>query len=143
MDPVGALGLEDAVRLVLDPAGDVGVGRAAVGRVVLEPAIVGRVVGRRDDDAVGQATAIGTVAVRDDDGVGNGRGRRVPVVGVDPDVDPVRHEDLERGPGRRLGEGMSVAADEQRAVGPLRAPVPADGLADGDDVGLVEGASER
>ena len=47
--------LEDPVRLVLDPARDVGVGRAAVGRVVLEAAVLGRVVRRRDDDAVGEA----------------------------------------------------------------------------------------
>ena len=33
----------------------VGVGRAAVRRVVLEAAVLGRIVRRRDDDAVGQA----------------------------------------------------------------------------------------
>src|SRR6185436_5235617 len=37
---------------VLDPFRDVGVGRAAVGRVVFEAAILGRVVRRRDHDAV-------------------------------------------------------------------------------------------
>ena len=43
-DVVDAL-FEDPVGLVLDPAGHVGVGRAAVGRVVLEAAVLGRVVG--------------------------------------------------------------------------------------------------
>src|SRR6185503_18775155 len=42
------------VRAVLDPLRRVGVGRAAVRRVVLEPAVLGRVVRGCDDDAVGQ-----------------------------------------------------------------------------------------
>ena len=46
---------------LLDPAGDVGVGRPAIGRIVFEAAILGRIVRRRDDDAVGQAV----VAARD------------------------------------------------------------------------------
>ena len=56
-DPLDVLepGGEERVGPVLDPAGHVGVGRAAVGRVVLEPAVVGRVVRRGDDDAVGGA----------------------------------------------------------------------------------------
>ena len=49
--------LEQRVGLALDPAGDVGVGRAAVRRVVLEAAVLGRVVRRRDDDAVGERRA--------------------------------------------------------------------------------------
>ena len=45
-------GLEEPVGLRLDPARDVGAGRAAARRVVLEPAVVGRVVGGREHDAV-------------------------------------------------------------------------------------------
>ena len=48
-------GAEQGVGAVLDRGGDVGVGRAAVGRVVLEPAVGRRVVRRGDDDAVGAA----------------------------------------------------------------------------------------
>src|SRR4029453_2459634 len=44
---------EKPVGLVLAPTGDVGVGRAAVGRVVLEAAVLGRVVGGGDHDPVG------------------------------------------------------------------------------------------
>ena len=47
------LRVEQLVRLALDPAGGVGVGRSAVRRVVLEAAVAGRVVRGRDDDAVG------------------------------------------------------------------------------------------
>ena len=43
---------EQVVGPVLDPAGGIGVGRTAVRRVVLEAAVAGRVVRRRDDDAV-------------------------------------------------------------------------------------------
>ncbi len=59
-DPLDApvAGGEQLVGPVRDPPGDVGVGRAAVGRVVLEAAVAGRVVRRRDDDAVGQARPV-------------------------------------------------------------------------------------
>jgi len=42
------------VRAVLDPARHVSIGRSAVGRVVLEASILGRVVGRCNDDAIRQ-----------------------------------------------------------------------------------------
>ena len=45
---------DQIVRPIRDPAGRIRVGRAAVGRVVLETAIAGRVVARRDHDAVSQ-----------------------------------------------------------------------------------------
>src|SRR4030095_10474276 len=96
LDPVGAgrlvgrdpphavqPGPQQPVGLVLDPAGDVGVGRAAVGRVVLEAAVLGRVVGGGDDDAVGQVVA--PVPVPGEDGVGEGRGRGGAVRRVAPD----------------------------------------------------------
>ena len=125
-DAFAARPLEQPVRLGLDPAGDVGVGRAAVGRVVLEPAVVGRVVRRRDDDPVGQPAAGGRrgvgsgdrpAPVRDEDRVGDGRRRRhAERVGGDADVDPVRREHLERRRGRRLAQGVGVPSEEQRAV---------------------------
>ncbi len=109
-----------------DPAGGVGVGRAAVGRVVLEAAVLGRVVRRRDDDAVGEgggaAGAGRAVAVVAQDRVRD-RGRRgVAVVGVDQHGHVVGREDLERGRPRRLGECVSVTAEEQRTVDPI-API--------------------
>ena len=50
---------QQLVGPVLDPLRDVGVGRAAVGRVVLEAAVLGRIVRRRDDDAVGEVSLCG------------------------------------------------------------------------------------
>ena len=41
-----------------DPSGDFGIGRPAVGRVVLEAAIVRRIVRRRDDNAVRQPCTV-------------------------------------------------------------------------------------
>ena len=70
-----------------------------------------------------------------------GRGR-VPVAGVDQHGHVVGGEHLERGGPGRLGEGVGVPADEQRAVVPLLGPVLADGLGGGQDVRLVEGGVE-
>src|SRR5690606_15787097 len=47
---------DDVVGAVLDPGRGVGAGGAAAGRVVLESAVGGRVVGGRDDDAVRAGT---------------------------------------------------------------------------------------
>ena len=66
---------EQLVRARLDAVGDVAVGGAAVGWVVLEAAVARRVVRRRDDDAVGEARvaggrALNAMIARDSDGVG-------------------------------------------------------------------------
>ncbi len=47
-------GAQQIIRPVLDPAGYVGVGGAAVGWVVLEASILRRIVGWRDHDAIGE-----------------------------------------------------------------------------------------
>ena len=82
-------------------------------------------------------------AVRDEDRVRHRGGRREPVVGVDPDVDPVGRQHLERRPPGGLGQRVRVAADEQRTAVALRGPVAADGLGRGQDVRLVERGLER
>ena len=78
---VAQLVLQQRVGLALHPAGDVGVGRPAVGRVVLHAAVLGRVVRRGDDDAVGLAGA--AAAVVGQDRVRDRRRGREAVVGVD------------------------------------------------------------
>ncbi len=128
--------LEQRVGRVLDPAGDVGVGRAAVRRVVLEAAVPGRVVRRRDDDPVGGAAA--AAAVVGEDRVRDHRRRGRAVVGVEHDVDAVRAEDLHDRARGRLRQRVGVAAEEQRAVDPLRRAVAADRLGDREHVRLVE-----
>ena len=84
------------------------------------------------------ATAIGR-----QDRVRDGRCRRDPVGGVDPDVDGVRGQDFEGGPKGRLGQRVGVLPDEEGAVVALLSAVAADRLGDGQDVRLVEGPVER
>jgi hypothetical protein len=47
---------EQSVCLGLDPVGHVRISRAAVGRIVLESPVLGRVMRGGDDNAVGQTT---------------------------------------------------------------------------------------
>ena len=84
-----------------------------------------------------------SAAVVDQDRVRDDRRRRVAVGGVDPDVHAVRDEAPQGRLERRLGQGVRVAPDEQRAVGALAVAVPADRLGRRRDVRLVEGAVER
>ena len=55
---------EKCVGSAFDRAGDVGFGGAAMRRIVLEAAVRGRVVGGRDDDAVGKAGAAPLIVAR-------------------------------------------------------------------------------
>ena len=130
---------EQVVGPVLDPAGDLRSGRPAVGRVVLEPAVGGRVVRGRDDDAVGAGA---TAVVRQDRPRDGGRGR-VAVARIDQHGDVVGREYLQRRDARRLGKRVRVGTQEQRAADIVRGPVVADRLAGGDDVVLVERRRER
>ena len=132
---------QERVGPFLDPRRHVGVGRAAVRRVVLEAAVLGRVVRRRDDDAVrampGDATAVvHENRVRDD------RCRGHALIALDDRVHPVGDEHLERRALSRLGQRVGVLPHVERAVDPLAAPVIADGLGDRGDMGLGERAGE-
>ena len=134
--------LQQLVRAGRDHAGGVRVGGAAVGGIVLEPAVARRVVAGGDDDPVGQAVAAGAQlsggAVGAQDGDGDGGGRRVGSARVDARVHARAGQHLERGAPRGLGQGVGVAPDEQGAVDPLGGAVLDDRRGDGDDVRLVE-----
>lgn len=129
---VGALG---------DCVGGVGVGWAAVGRVVFEAPVRGRVVRRRHDDPVGRR--VGATAVVGEDGVADRRGRRIPVAAVHHRYYVVGGQHLQRGDPGRLGEAVRVPADEQRAGNAVGGAVLDDGLGDRQDVRLVERPIER
>jgi len=81
-----------AVGGALDCTGDVGIRRTAVRRVIFEPAILGRIVRRRDHDAIGQA--ILTALVVAEDRMRDRRRRRVAVLRVDHHLDTVGGEHL-------------------------------------------------
>ena len=132
---------EQFVGLVLDPLGDVRIGRATVGGVVLEAAAFRRVVRRGDDDAVGQARSAALVVT--DDGVGHGRGRRVLVTFGNHHGDAVGRQHFQRRSRRGRGQRVGVGAQEQRAVDTVGLAVQADGLTDSQHVPLVEAQFER
>ena len=95
-------------RRPADRTGDVRVGRPAVRRVVLEAAVRGRVVRRRDHDAVGKAAR--PAAVVGQDRVGDAGRGRVAVQLVDQHLDAVGDEHLDGGPERGFGQRVRVAA---------------------------------
>jgi hypothetical protein len=132
----GVPGAQQEVGAVLDPPRDVGVGRTAVGRVVLEAAVLRRVVRRRNDNAVREVLAAAAVVHQDrvrDDRCGGDT-----VVALDDGVHPVGREHLERRALGRCGERVGVLAQEERTVNTAFAPKVADGLGDGQDVRLGE-----
>ena len=134
-------GFHIGVRGLFDLAGHVGIGRAAMRRIVFVAAILGRIVRRRDDDAVGEPACPALVVAQDrmrDDG-----GRRVAAARVDHDVDAVRGKYLHRAGQRRLGQRMGIDADEQRPGQSGFAAVIADRLRRRQDVVFVEGIFQR
>ena len=98
--------------MVFDPLGGGGIGGAAVGRVVLEAAVFGRIMRRGDYDPVGQASAR---AVIRQDGVGDGGCGGIAAVAVHHDFDAVGGQHFEGAREGGLGERVGVHAQEQRA----------------------------
>ncbi len=132
--------LEQCVGGALDPCRRNGIGRAAIRRVVLEAAVLGRIVRGGDDDPVGK-TALARLVVGQDRVRNDGR-RRVPAARVDHHVNIVGGEYLQRACQRGRGKRVRVDADEQRSGNGAAPPVIADRLADRQDMRLVEGVVE-
>ena len=132
---------EQRVGALLDPAGDVRVGGPAVRRVVLEAAVLRRVVRRRDHDAVGEPAA--PAAVVGEDRVRHDRRRRVAVRASTMTSTPFAAS-TSSAVAKAGSESACVSIpDEQRAVDRLALAVEADRLRDREDVGLVERGVER
>ena len=134
----------ESVGLICDPRGCIAAGRSAVCRVVLEAAVIRRVVRWGDDDPVGPVrVAGGTAVVVAEDGVGDRRGGGVAAVGVDHHGDALFCEHFEcRHPGW-FGEGVGVASDEQWPADPVDLPVVDDCPGCRCDVQFVERRVER
>ena len=124
-----------------NPLRDVHVGRAAIGRIVLEPTVLWWVVRRRDDDAVGEA--VGAAVIVHQDRPRDDRSWRHAVVALNDGLDVVGCQDLQRRALSRPGNGMCVLAHEERTAGAVRLPVVADRLGDGEDVGFGERPMQR
>ena len=131
---------EKLVRLHLDPVSDDWTRRPADWGIVLEAAVMGRIMRRRDHDAIGK-TCFPPTVVRQNR-VGNGRGRGIFIPGRDHDFHPVCRQHLKRAGKSWHGEGMRVHAEEQWAVDLLLRPVQANGLTYGQDMPLVESLFE-
>ena len=100
-----------------NPSCDVLIGRPAVGRVVLEAAVVGRIVRGCNDDAVRESRiSRRPAAVVREYGVGDHWRRGVFVAIREHDLHTVGREHLERAGTRRHGKRMRVDAEEQRAA---------------------------
>ena len=82
-------------------------------------------------------------AVVDQNRVRDDRRRRHAVVALDDGLDAVGREHFERGALGRTGQRVRVLAQAERAVDFLAAAVIADGLGDGQDMGLGERAVQR
>ena len=135
------LGFEQRVGAPLDPLGDGGVGRTAVGRVVLEAAIGRRIVRWRHDDAVCEAAA--AAAIVHQDGVRYGGGGGVFAAGRDQSLYAIGGKYFQRALESRRRQRMRIDADIERPIDTLLLAVFADCLRDGKYVPFVEAALQR
>ena len=129
------------VRCFFHLGRDIGIGRAAMRRIVFVAAVLGWIMRRRDDDAVGKAARPALVVAQDR--VRDHGRRRVAAAIVDHDVDAVGGKHFDRAHQRRFGQRVGVDADEQRAGQPGFAAVVADRLRGRQDVVFVEGVFQR
>ena len=106
--------LQILVGLRFDPAGDRGICRAAVRRIVFEASVMGWVVGRRDQYAIGQSAR--PAAVVRQNRVGDGRCRHIFVPLGDHHFHLVGSQHLQSTGKGRLGKGMRVEAEKQRTI---------------------------
>ena len=127
------------IGAVLNAGGEGGVGRAAVRGIVLEAAVLRRIVGRRDDDAVRRG---GGLPVPAEDGVGDGGSGGVAVAGLDHGDHAVGGEHFQRGAPGGFGKGVGVFAEEERTGDAFGLAHVAHGLRDREDVGFVEAGAQ-
>ena len=93
-------------------------GRTAFGRIIFEPAILGRVVRRRDDNAVSQSAAAAPIVTKN--GMRNDRGRGEPAVRRRSlSTTPFAAKNLKRDMKRRFRQGVGIAAHVKRPVDAL------------------------
>ena len=114
--------------------------RSTIRRVVLEAAVLGRIMRRGDDDPIGEAAL--AVLVVAQDGVRNDGRRRVPAALVDHHVNLIAGKYLEGAGQGGLRQRVGVNSDEQRAGDAASAPLMTDRLTDCQDMCLIEGIVE-
>lgn len=132
---------DEIIRRCLNHLGDVGIGRAAMGGIVLEAPVLGRVVRWRDHHAIGQIRA--AVTVIGQDGMRDDGGWRITILRINTHFQPGCGKHFQRGFQRRAGEGMRIDADEQRTGDARVLPVIDNRLADGQDMLFIEAGAQR
>ena len=136
---------EQRVGRALNGTRHVGIGRATMGRVIFETAIIGRIMRRADNNAV-SATPIApgfTTLIIGEDGVRDDRGRRIAALVIDHGLNAIGGEHFEGGAKSRFGQSMRIHAKKQRAGDADAGAMIANGLGDGEDMGLVKAGRER
>ncbi|MNG85519.1 hypothetical protein D3C79_442790 [compost metagenome] len=119
--------------------GQVGVGRAAVGRVILDAAVFRRVMRRGNDDAVGLCP---TVAVVAQNSMRYRRGWRKAVIFLHDHIYAVGGQDFQHGNKGRLRQRVGVFTDVTRAGNPLLATHFGNRLSDSEDMGFIEAVAQ-
>src|ERR1043165_2721919 len=137
-DPLDTLKstLEKLIRRCLNPVGNVGFRRPTVWRVVLEAAVVGRIMRWRDHDSVGQSSL--SLAVVSQNRVRYHGRRSVFVAFGDHHFDAVGGQHLERTRKRRQRKRMSIHPKKQWTIYVLQFSIQTNCLRDGEDVPLVK-----
>src|SRR5215468_1486071 len=92
------------IRAILDPTRHIGVRRAAVGRVVLEPSILRWIVRGCNDDAV--CEVFFTISVVNENGSRDDRSRGYTVIFLDDGLNAIRGQHFESSALGRRGERM-------------------------------------
>ncbi|MNL12632.1 hypothetical protein D3C87_1335040 [compost metagenome] len=113
----GELVAQQFIGLGFDPLGDVGIGRAAVGGVVFVATALRRVMGRCDDDAVGQAR--GAPAVVAENRMGDCRRRGVLVALGNHHGHAIGGQHFQGAGAGWSGQRMGIDANKQRAIDAL------------------------
>src|SRR6266700_1834259 len=120
---------QQSVGPVLDPRGDVEVSGTTVGWIVLETAVLRRVVRGRDDNAVGEVLC--TIPVVNEDVPRDDRCRRDAVVLLDDGLHGIGRQHLQCGALGRRGQGVCVLPHVEWAVNALTVPIVTNGLRNG------------
>ena len=129
-------GIEKLVRLRLNPTCDAGLRRPSVRRIVLEAAIMGRIMRRGDHNAIGKSGSSSTI-VRENRVGDDGRRSKFFLL-CKHDFHPICRQHFQSAGKSGRRERMRVHAEEQRAIDFLLCAVQAKRLGDGEDMRFVE-----
>jgi hypothetical protein len=116
-------------------------GGATMRGVVFEPAVLGRIVRRCDDNSVRRAGLV--VSIVNENRVRDHRRRRDAIVRLDEGFHTISGKHFERGTLRRSGQRVRVLAHEERTGDFLTPAIISDRLRNRQDVRLSKGAAKR